>query len=214
MRLLRALRALAMTILANTADEKGFLGNQCDTMANPDITIKERAVLFADVHSFAQISHVLGVDAYGFLQEMYEILGDIVVEHGGAIVKYLGDALLCVFPADVENKAIDCALKLRPAFAQLVSRRGLSVETELEIGIASGQVASGTFGHPTLLQWDVLGEEVNLAATIGHHRGIAITERVHDRVKSNYSTRRLPDFNVKWQTEPLQVWEVVESPRD
>jgi class 3 adenylate cyclase len=91
-----------------------------------------------------------------------------------------------------------------------VSSRGLSVETDLEIGIASGQVAVGTFGHRSSLQPDVCGQEVTVAATIGHHRGIALAERVCDRVKSNYSVRRLPDFNVKWQTEPLPVWEVVE----
>jgi class 3 adenylate cyclase len=181
-----------------------------DTLANPNITIEERVVLFADVHDYSRISHALGVDSYSFLQEMYEKLGDIIIAHGGAIVKYLGDALLCVFPAGTENEAVNCALKLRPAFAQIVSRRGLSVETELEIGVASGQVASGTFGHRSLPQWDVVGEEVNVAATIGHHRGIAITERVYDRVRSNTPVRRLPDFNVKWQTEPLQVWEVVE----
>ena len=174
------------------------------------IAIEEHVVLFADVHDYARISRALGVDAYGFLQEMYEKLGDIIIAHGGAIVKYLGDALLCVFPAGTENEAVDCALKLRPAFSQMVSLRGLSVETELEVGIASGQVASGTFGHRSLLQWDVLGEEVNRAATIGHHRGIAITGRVHDRLKSNTPVRRLPDFNLKGQTEPLNVWEVVE----
>lgn len=177
-------------------------------MANPNITIEEHVVLFADVHNYSKIGHALGVDAYGFLQEMYEKLGDIIVEHGGTIVKYLGDALLCAFPADTENKAVDCALRLRQAFTQIVSHRRLSVETELEIGIASGQVATGTFGHRSLLQWDVLGEEVIRAETIGHHRGIAITERVHDRIKSNYPVRRLPDFDVKWQTEPLKVWEV------
>ena len=179
-------------------------------MGNPNITLEEHVVLFADVHNYSKIGHALGVDACGFLQEMYEELGDIIVEHGGTIVKYLGDALLCVFPADTENKAVDCALKLRRAFAQIVSRRGLSVETELEIGIGSGPVATGTFGHRSLVQWDVLGEEVIRAETIGHHRGIAITERVYDRIKSNYPVRRLPDFNVKWQTEPLRVWEVVE----
>jgi class 3 adenylate cyclase len=102
-------------------------------------------------------------------------------------------------------------LKLRQAFAQIARHCGLSVETELEIGIGSGQVAAGTFGHRSLLQWDVLGEEVIRTETIGHHRGIAITERVHDRVKSNYTVHQLPDFNVKWQTEPLKVWGVSEG---
>ncbi len=177
-------------------------------MGTPNITVEERVVLFTDVHDYSKISRALGVDAYDFLQEMYEKLGDIIIAHGGDIVKYLGDALLCAFPAGTENTAVDCALKLRQAFAQIVSRRGLSVETELEIGIASGQVASGTFGHWSLLQWDVLGEEVNQAATIGHHRGIAITERVYDRVKSKYPVRRLPDFKARRQAESLKVWEV------
>jgi adenylate cyclase len=177
-------------------------------MRNLNITIEERVVLFADVHNYSQVSHALGVDASDFLQEMYEKLGDIIVEHDGTIVKYLGDALLCAFPADTENKAVDCALNLRQAFAQIVNNRELSAETELEIGIGSGQVATGIFGHRSLLQWDVFGEEVIRAETIGHHRGIAITERVYDQVKSNYAVRRLPDFNVKWQTEPLKVWEV------
>ena len=179
-------------------------------MDNSDITIEERVVLFADVHNYSKISRELGADGCSFLQEMYEKLGDIIVAHSGAIVNYLGDALLCIFSAGTEDKAVDCALKLRTAFAQIVSRRGLSVETELEIGISSGQVTTGTFGHPSLLQWDVLGDEVNRAETIGHHRGIAVTERVYDRVQSHYPIRRLPDLNVKWQTEPLKIWEVVE----
>jgi hypothetical protein len=71
-------------------------------------------------------------------------------------------------------------------------------------------VAIGTFGHASLRQKDVFGEEVDRAAMIGHHQGIAITERVYDRVRMNQETRRLPDSSVKWQEEPLKIWEVVE----
>jgi len=47
-------------------------------------------------------------------------------------------------------------------------------------------------------------------ATIGHHRGVAITEGVYNRLEPGYPTRRLPDKQVKWQKEPLKVWEVDE----
>jgi class 3 adenylate cyclase len=141
---------------------------------------------------------------------MYETLGDIVVEHKGEIVKYLGDGMLCVFPTGSENEAVACSLKLRGAFSELIKRRGLPSSTELEIGIGSGKVAIGVFGHASLRQKDVFGEEVNRAAMIGHHPGIAITERVYDRVRMKHETRRLPDFSVKWQEEPLKIWEVVE----
>ena len=179
-------------------------------MKNPDITRENRVVLFTDVHNCSIAFNTLAERSYSFLQEMYEGLGDIIVEHKGEIVKYMGDAMLCVFPAGSENEVVACCLKLRKAFSDLMSGRGLPGDIELEIGIGSGEVVMGMFGHRSLMQKDVFGEEVNRAATIGHHRGIAVTERVRDKVKRKYGTRRLPDFRVKWQREPLKVWEIVE----
>jgi len=161
-------------------------------MGNHDITTESRVILFMDIHNYSIAARALAGEQYGFLQEVYETLGDVVVEHKGEIVKYLGDALLCVFPADSENEAVECSLKLRKAFSDIVSKRGLPSDTELEIGIGSGEVAVGTFGHKSLRQRDILGEEVNRIAMIGHHRGIAITEQVHEKVKMNYETRRCP----------------------
>ena len=56
----------------------------------------------------------------------------------------------------------------------------------------------------------VFGETVLHAAAIGHHRGVAITEWVYERVKASHETRKLPARTVKWQAEPLQVWKVIE----
>ena len=173
------------------------------------ISVENRVIMFMDVHNYSVAVTALGEKLYGFLQETYERLGDIIVAHNGEILKYLGDAILCVFPADCKKDAIDCARELREAFADLVKERGLPPDTELEIGIGSGEVEVGLFGHRSLLQKDVFGQAVNQAAVIGHHRGIAITENVYERIKAEYETNRLPDFEIKWQDEPLKVWEVV-----
>jgi adenylate cyclase len=179
-------------------------------MTTPGITTEDRVILFMDVHNFSIALNALTENRHSFLQDMYETLGDIVVEHKGEIVKYLGDAMLCLFPAGQERETVQCSLRLRRAFSGMISSRGLPSDTELEVGIGSGEVATGVFGHRSLRQRDVLGEEVNRVATIGHHRGIAITKRVYDEVKNDVETRRLPDVRVKWQDEPLRVWEVVE----
>ena len=175
-----------------------------------DIVVEERVILFTDVHNFSLAFPEMTADLYGFLQAMLETLGEAIVGHQGEIIKYLGDAILCVFPAGAEQDAVACAMAMRQAFAGLVSSWGLPPDTELEVGISSGEVAIGTFGHRSLRQRDVFGEDVNRAAKIGHHRGIAITEPVYERVRASHETRRLPDFEVKWQSEPLRVWEVVE----
>lgn len=179
-------------------------------MTTPGITTENRVILFMDVHKFSIAFRALAENPHSFLQAMYEGLGDIIIEHKGEIVKYLGDAMPRVFPAGCENEAIECSLKLRRAFSGMVSRSGLPPDTELEVGIGSGEVVTGIFGHRSLRQRDVFGEEVNRVAMIGHHRGIAITERVYDEVKMGYATRQLPDVRLKWQDEPLRVWEVVE----
>jgi class 3 adenylate cyclase len=171
------------------------------------ITIENRVILFTDIHNYSIIGRALGHSQYDFLQQVYETLGDVVVEHAGEILKYLGDGLLCIFPAGSENEAVECAIELRKAFAQIAHRWGLT-DTELEIGIGSGEVATGVFGHRSLMQREVFGEQVNLAAMIGHHRGIAITESVYGALDARYEIGRLPDMKVKWQDEPVKIWEI------
>ena len=177
----------------------------------PEISTASRVILFWDLHSYSIAARRLGARHASFLQESYERMGEIVVSHGGTIVKYLGDAMLCVFPERAETRAVACALEMRPAFAALARQWGLPPDTELEVGIASGEVAMGVFGHQSLRMWDVFGETVNVAATIGHHEGIAVTEGVREAVSKAYETRRLPDLKVKWQDEPLRLWEVEEA---
>ena len=179
-------------------------------MNSDEIVKTNRVVLFTDIHHFSIATQVLVEKQYEFLQAFYETLGDIMVEHQGELVKYLGDSILCVFPAGLEQHAVASAIAMREAFAEMVRRWGLPADTELEVGIALGEVGEGIFGHRTLRQWDVWGEVVNQAARIGHHRGVAITEQVYEKVMDAYAVRRLPDVVLKWQEEPLRMWEVEE----
>ena len=181
-------------------------------MNKQSITTRNHVIVFMDIHDYSIVINLLGKkQAVDFLQEVYEKLGDIIVKHKGEIIKYMGDAILCVFPGGSECEVVKCAIELRAAYTNIVNSRNISHDTELEIGIDSGVVATGVFGHRSLMQKDVFGDEVNRAAMIGHHRGIAITEKVRNRIKMDYRTVQLPDMKAKWQKEPLKVWEVAED---
>lgn len=180
-------------------------------MDRNEVVKTEYVILFTDIHHFSLASKILAERLYDFLQELYETLGDIVIGHQGELIKYFGDGLLCVFPIDLEHKAIEGAISMRKAFTEMVRQWELPGETELEVGISEGEVGEGIFGHQTLRQRDIFGEVVSQAAMIGHHRGIAITEQVYDKVKDMYAVRPLPDVILKWQEEPLKVWEIDES---
>ena len=177
-------------------------------MNSDEIVKTDRVVLFTDVHNFSIATNVLAERQYEFLQELYETLGDIVVGHQGELVKYLGDGFLSVFPVGLEQEAVASAMAMRETFSEMVRQWGLPADTELEVGIEVGEVGEGVFGHQSLRQREVCGEVVNRAAKIGHHRGVAITEWVYEKVRGAYVTRRLPDVVLKGQEEPLKVWEV------
>lgn len=182
-------------------------------MGDHNVEIENRVILFTDVHNFSIAANALvGKDQYSLLQEFYEKLGDVIVAHDGEIIKYMGDAILCIF--DSASQAVESALEMRRVYSNIVAERHLSGDTELEIGISAGDVGIGVFGHRSLVQRDVFGAAVNQAAMIGHYRGIAITESVYDEIKTSYETNRLPDFAVKWQDEPLKIWEIVELSRE
>ena len=175
------------------------------------VSLTSCVVMFMDVHDFSLVMRELETTHYDFVQAMYERLGDVVVMHGGKLIKYLGDGILCVFPAGAALDAVKCALALRQAYGDLVHEWNISHPTELEVGLNMGEVAHGVFGHASLRQEDIFGEVVNEAAVIGHHRGVAVTEAIYTAIKDHYPTRPLPDRTPKWRTTPLHVWEIDES---
>jgi two-component system sensor histidine kinase ChiS len=166
-------------------------------------------ILFTDIHDFSIVQRHLGDRAGEFIQQVYERLGEEIVCSHGTIIKYLGDAIMAVFPDKAEAAAVRCAFSMRRGYAELVREWKLPGETELEVGIGSGKVVRATFGHPSRRCEDVFGEEVNCTAVISHHRGVAVTAAARERLKESFRTRRLPDQIVKWRPEPLEVWEVL-----
>jgi len=165
-------------------------------------------VLFTDVHEFSIASVRLGDRMGEFVQQMYETLGGEIVRAHGTIVKYMGDAVLAVFADKAEASAVRCGLAMRPLFAALVAKWGLPATTELEVGISSGPVVRGTFGHQSLRTEDAFGEAVNVAAVIGHIRGVTVTEPVRERIKEAFQLEPLEPWKVKWRAEPVAIWAV------
>jgi adenylate cyclase len=177
-------------------------------MNQQDWVTRHHVIMFTDVHNFSLVRDLLGGRSPNFLQEMYQTLGDLILGQGGEIIKYLGDGMLALFPAGAGRAAAGCALGLRRAFAELAGRHGLPPEVDLEVGLTAGEVVVGTAGHPSLRCREVFGRPIDQAAMIGHHRGVAVTQAVHDQLEGAYRTAPLPDLKPRGRTEPLKLCEV------
>lgn len=176
-------------------------------------TVTDRIVVLFDCHNFSIVQTELGARSLEFMDEMYRRIGECVVSHGGRILKYVGDAMFALFPADSVRAAVEAARCARSEYAKQVADARFSgrIETELEVGISSGELTEGEVGHESFRCFDVAGETINEAAMIGHHRGIAIADSVRRLLPEEIEVRRLDDYQPKWRSEPLVVWEVVEA---
>ena len=175
-----------------------------------DHVVADKVFLFTDLHNFSKIMKKLGNRAAEMIQGYYVLAGEVVTEAGGRIAKYIGDSVFAVFDSGRELDAVTAALDLRARFVDFARSFDVGIETDMEIGINSGNCVCGTFGHPSLLVWDAFGEAVNEAAVIMHHRGVAITRAVYETVKDSVRCEKLPDFKPKWRNEPLERWDAVD----
>jgi uncharacterized protein (DUF1330 family) len=176
-----------------------------------ELARRNRVVLLTDVHSFSIVGVELGTRLPEFVQTYLDRMGEEITRHGGLIIKYIGDSLLALFGDGEEENAVVCAVRMRCEYQNLANRYGVTTETELEVGISSGDVFVGSIGHPSLVVRDIMGETVYEAGRLMHHRGIAVTGRVRRSLGERFTLSRLEDVNVKWSETPLEVWEVVEE---
>ena len=129
------------------------------------------AIMFCDMRNSTLLEEKLGRDDYiSLLNYFFETTSTIVHEHGGEILKFIGDAVLAVFPAgEVTSAACKKALKsAREIVADLTDQStddGVGV-CDCSIGIAFGRVTYGNVGSRERLDFTVVGKAANVAARL------------------------------------------------
>jgi class 3 adenylate cyclase len=124
-------------------------------------------VLFVDIRGFTTFAdRATAREAVDYLNEFFELVVPIVVQHGGHANKLLGDGLLAVFGApqalpDHPDRGIAAAKNI---ISSVESRFG--ERCRIGIGVNSGLVLVGTVGGGELTELGVIGDPVNVAARV------------------------------------------------
>jgi adenylate cyclase len=137
---------------------------------------------YCDLRGFTGLSDRLAPpDLIALLNGYFEIIGGAVEAHGGEVLKFIGDAVLAIFPfpaggGDPQggSAAAACTVALaaaRQAVRDMAARnveRSAWGEPILRCGIALhlGEVLYGNIGAPTRLDFTVIGQAVNLVTRI------------------------------------------------
>ncbi|MBI5107050.1 MAG: adenylate/guanylate cyclase domain-containing protein [Solirubrobacterales bacterium] len=137
---------------------------------------REGTVLFADLRGFTPFAE--GRDPEDVLAVLNHYLGEMagaVLDHGGALIGYLGDGVIAVFGAplpqeDHADRALAAARsmageRLARANAWLAERGG-GPGFAIGVGLNSGPVMSGTVGSAERMEYAALGDTTNVASRV------------------------------------------------
>lgn len=126
----------------------------------------EVTVLFSDLRGFTTLSERLTPPALlAFLNAYFEVVSAPIHAAGGAIDKFIGDAVMAIFEGEGHaRRAVEAALAMLEALSAWSAGRPEPVRAG--VGLHSGQVVLGTVGTRERMSSTVLGDTVNVAARL------------------------------------------------
>ncbi len=133
-------------------------------------------VLFSDLRQSTALAEHLSLQAYlDLLNQFLECLAETVQAHGGEVLRYIGDAVLAIFPITTDQcattacqAALDATADAQARLAHLNTTRQAAGLTPIDygIGLHLGDVMYGNIGSRDRLEFTVIGRAANEAARL------------------------------------------------
>ena len=131
-------------------------------------------VMMADIRGFTAISE--NYDAGTITDMINNFLGkmtDIIFEHKGSVIEFIGDAILAVFGAPVETDnpefdAVSAAIDMQNAMKSVneFNRNMGYPRIEVGIGLHKGELFIGNIGSEKMMRYNIIGGTVNMCSRI------------------------------------------------
>ncbi|MGO9410883.1 MAG: adenylate/guanylate cyclase domain-containing protein [Spirochaetia bacterium] len=179
------------------------------------------SVLFSDIRSFTTISEKMApADLVNSLNRYFNVMVDIIMDKGGIVDKYIGDAIMAFFGAPVKHendalRSLVAGLEMTEALANFNESQKSTGAPEFQIGVGInfGEVTVGNIGTEKKMDYTVIGDMVNLASrleglTKQYHQRLIISENLFEQVngRDGISYRLLDSVAVKGKTKGVKIY--------
>lgn len=190
---------------------------------------KEISVLFSDIRGFTSLSEELSPERLAeIMADYFQPMTEAVFAQGGTLDKYIGDAIMALFNAPLDQPDhvfAACRAAVAMQYAQLrinddLRHSGIA-PLRTGIGINCGPAIVGNLGSSIRFSYTAIGDTVNLAsrfesATKKLGVDIAISEAVYQRVKDRLPCRYLGEIALAGK-EQMQAayelcWKMIDDP--
>lgn len=177
---------------------------------------REMTVFFTDIRDFTSLSEALTPqENFKFLNSYLKNVNPIIRAHKGFIDKYIGDAIMALFPDDPDD-ALLAGVNLQKAVVKYNQGRRLAgyVPIAIGIGIHRGDLILGTIGEADRMQTTVIADAVNVASrleglTKTYRVGLLVSGAVVECLKPNhpFKLRHLGGVKAKGKTQSVEIYE-------
>lgn len=189
---------------------------------------RELSVLFCDIRNFTGISETMTAPQLSeFLNEYLTGMTDRIMDAGGTVDKFIGDAVVAIWGAPLTDPdhpvhAVRAALRMNEWLADM---RGLWEEQGRPpiytgFGINSGLMNVGNMGSRSRFDYTVIGDNVNLASRLEglnkvYGTSILCSDATRKATGDTFAWRTVDRVTVKGRTQPVTILEPLrEGPPD
>jgi len=181
-------------------------------------TRSEASILFTDVREFTAYSETTNPEeVVEALNEYFGIATQYILEYGGYVDKFIGDAVLGVFGVPVPHtdhaeRAVKAAVAMQKELQQRASQNKNPLLSRIGIGMNTGVVVSGNLGSQVKMEYTVIGDSVNIASRLNDIAGpgeIIISKDLYQLTKDMVFVHPLPAQKIKGKSELVEVFRVL-----
>ncbi|MBN1523491.1 MAG: CHASE2 domain-containing protein [Spirochaetales bacterium] len=234
---------ITLTVInfVQTAKEKNFIRNAFshylskdvinELIADPDKLklggVQRRiTAMFTDIKGFSTLSETLTPEhLVMLLNEYLTEMSNVILELGGTIDKYIGDAIVSFFGAPVQ---LEHHAELACRSAVLMHKIEMKLNEHLlaegkrptplftRFGINTGEMVVGNMGTAKKLNYTIMGNHVNFAARLEgvnkqYGTAILIAQATYEEGAEKFLTRQLDRVQVVGIKKPVQIYELIDE---
>jgi len=183
---------------------------------------REATVVFCDLRGFTSYAEAKPPgEVVEVLNRYLSEMTDAIMDHGGTLVSYMGDGILAVFGAPIEQPdhadraiaAVREMLDVRlPGFCNWMRAAGYGDGFDMGIGLNSGEVMSGQVGSERRMEYATIGDTTNTASRLegmtkgsGYRVFIADSTRTA-RLDHDQGLAYVGERTVRGREQPLKLW--------
>lgn len=183
---------------------------------------REISSFFSDVAGFSRVAEKLSPgELVRWLNEYLSVMTDVILEEGGTLDKYEGDAIIAFWNAPMDQPdhalracraALRCQQELLRLNPELQKIGGHPVR--MRIGINSGRAVVGNMGSKKRFDYTAMGDTVNLASRLegaGKFYGVSIliSESTFHQAGDQLIVRPVDVVRVVGKTQPVRIYELL-----